>query len=194
MLIIGDVHGKVGEYFSLINRYDCDFSICVGDFGFKPQWDWLPVWINHDIHRINMGNHDYLPYLHESPFSLGDWQYSDYFELFSIRGAVSIDKHLRIEGVDWFSNEEVDISMGYEILDNFSRIKPRIVITHDCPQFVMGHLFGYSEKSRTRQLLEACFEIHQPELWIFGHHHRSKSEKINGTEFRCLAELETYEI
>jgi len=141
-----------------------------------------------------MGNHDYLPYLHESPFSLGDWQYSDYFELFTIRGADSIDKHLRTEGVDWFAEEEISIPIGYEILDNFTRIKPRIVATHDCPQSVMEHFFGYQEKSRTRQLLQACFEAHQPDLWVFGHHHRSKFDIINGTKFKCLSELETYEI
>ena len=38
------------------------------------------------------------------------------------------------------------------------------------------------------------FEKHQPKLWFFGHHHKSWTMMIDGTQFRCLNELEVYDI
>lgn len=190
MLVIGDVHGKIDQYLEKIQMFK--ESICVGDFGFKREWDWLENKVNCHRHKVVMGNHDWYPYLDTHPASLRDWSQHFSWPIFTIRGANSIDKHLRTEGTDWFPNEEVSYSIGNLIFDNYCQIKPEIMISHDCPQMVMEHLFGYEEKSLTRQLLQSCFEAHQPRIWIFGHHHRSKNETINGTKFRCLSELETY--
>ena len=65
------------------------------------------------------------------------------------------------------------------------------MITHDCPHEARKQLFGIDEKSITTNGLQAMFESHQPDLWVFGHHHKSKNELINGTRFICLTELET---
>lgn len=82
-----------------------------------------------------------------------------------------------------------------EAFDKYCEVRPKIVVSHDCPQSVMMQLFRYPEKSQTRTMLEMMFQEHQPELWIFGHHHKSKDEIINGgTRFICLSELETFEI
>jgi Icc-related predicted phosphoesterase len=108
-----------------------------------------------------------------------------------VRGAESIDKHIRIEGLDWFANEELSYSEQLEAFDEYIKVKPEIVVSHDCPQSVMEKLFGYPEKSQTRTMLEMMFQEHQPQLWVFGHHHRSKDVQINGTRFVCLNELET---
>lgn len=190
ILIIGDSHGKIQKYHEIIKNVKK--SICVGDFGFKTQWDWLKKEnINPDNHKINMGNHDYLPYLN-SPYSLGNWNYWN--EIFTIRGANSIDKHLRNEGLDWFSNEELSYSEGNDVIDNYVKIKPKIVVSHDCPVVVVKELFGITDKSITRQILQSCFDEHQPEIWLFGHHHSKKDYIINNTRFICLEELETFEI
>ena len=194
MLVIGDVHGKLSQYFELIkNTHD---SICVGDFGFKKQWDNLHASCT-DRHKINMGNHDYYPYLNTSPNSVGDWSYNSGYNLFTVRGANSIDKHLRTEGVDWFSNEELTYAEGCEAYDNYIQLKPEIVITHDCPQNICKQLSSHHalyEMSTTRQLLQAMFEAYQPKLWLFGHHHMSKEIITEGCKFKCLKELETYTI
>lgn len=58
----------------------------------------------------------------------------------------------------------------------------------------MEQLFPYTDKSITRNLLQSMFEEHQPKLWLFGHHHRSKRKEINGTEFICVKELQTHRI
>lgn len=190
--IIGDVHGKINEYHKIISN--CEQSICVGDFGFRKEWEWLDnnkISINH---KINMGNHDYIPVVNRHLNSFGNHFYSPIFNLFTVRGADSIDKHLRIESKDWFANEELNYQEQLDAFDKYIECKPRIVISHDCPQSVMTSLFGYPEKSQTRIMLEHMYNEHKPELWIFGHHHKSVNTNILGTNFICLNELETYVI
>jgi hypothetical protein len=197
LTIIGDVHEKVHQYKKIIDK--SKFSICVGDFGFEPEWGWLAKSVDCLRHKVLMGNHDYYPVLNTHLASIAGslvlGHYSD--DIFCVRGADSIDKHLRIEGLDWFANEELSYQEGLELFDYYIDSKPRIVISHDCPQSVMNHFWKYSwsfGKSNTRNLLEAMFNEHQPEFWFFGHHRESKDELINGTRFICLYELETFEL
>lgn len=192
--IIGDVHGKLSAYKKIIDGLTInDISICVGDFGFEYEWDWFVKNVTRN-HYINPGNHDFGPYLNDKTKSLGNYHFFNNLNLFTVRGAESIDKHLRTEGFDWFPNEELSYPEQLEAFDCYCKVKPKIVISHDCPQSVMEKLFGYSEKSQTRTMLENMFQEHQPDLWVFGHHHKSKDVQINGTKFVCLAELEKMEI
>lgn len=192
MRIIGDVHTKIARYAEIIST--CTDSIQVGDFGFKEEWDWLEENVSLN-HKINMGNHDYIPYL-QKPHSLSNWSFER--GIFTIRGAHSVDAYKRNEGLDWFSNEELNYVETNEVFDNWERIKPNIVVSHDCPKSVAEALFGMPTtginkqafKSTTRELLQGLLEIHQPSIWLFGHHHKSNDETINGTRFVCLAELE----
>jgi predicted phosphodiesterase len=48
--------------------------------------------------------------------------------------------------------------------------------------------------TRTGLALQAMFEIHQPEVWLFGHWHINKVQKIGATNFICLAELSFIDI
>jgi predicted phosphodiesterase len=185
---IGDVHGKVHEYKKIVDK--CEFSICVGDVGFEPEFNWLKKQTFDGTHYIVPGNHDYIPDRYSFPY-IGDYDEIEYYSIFMVRGAESIDKHIRIEGLDWFANEELSYSEQLEAFDEYIKVKPEIVVSHDCPQSVMEKLFGYPEKSQTRTMLEMMFQEHQPQLWVFGHHHRSKDVQINGTRFVCLNELET---
>lgn len=56
LTIIGDVHVKIHEYKKIVDN--CQFSICVGDFGFKKEWDWLQSNFGGSNHYVNPGNHD----------------------------------------------------------------------------------------------------------------------------------------
>lgn len=190
MLIIGDVHGKINRYNKIVNKTTMQ-TIQVGDFGFKTHHDWHIENIDPSKHKINFGNHDYYPYLNK-PHSLSNYSVSG--ELMTVRGAYSIDQYKRTEGLDWFNNEELNYGEMQEAIDQYIDNKPKIMITHDCPQIIRQHLFGISEKSITSNGLEAMFEIHKPDVWVFGHHHRSKDVNILGTRFICLAELETFSI
>lgn len=193
LTIIGDVHGKVDKYKQIVDQ--CDWSICVGDFGFETEWNWHVDTFPKCNHYIVGGNHDYGPYLpiKKRPCpSLGNFHADAY--LFTVRGAKSIDRIHRTEGVDWFENEELTYTEGLLAYDAYVDCRPNIVVSHECPQSVKWHIFGYPDKTDTNQLLQAMFEAHQPKLWVFGHYHHSVDVTINGTRFVCLNELETLTI
>ena len=197
MRIIGDVHGKVEQYKKIVCKanHEGHKTLQLGDFGFKEHWDWLPRCkprIEPQNHQIVMGNHDYTPYASVSPWSAGNFGYWE--GIFYVRGAHSIDRGHRLEGRDWFADEELTYIQGRDAMDQYMKLLPDVVVTHDCPQVIMQTLFGYSEKSNNRMLFEAMWEAHKPKLWLFGHHHQSKDINVLGTNFRCLNELEVFEI
>ncbi len=194
LTIIGDPHGKLDQYKKIISNSENTLS--VGDLGFKNEWDEITRFVSEidGFHKNNPGNHEYGPYVDNHKLSTGNFQFFDALNLFTVRGAESIDKHLRTEGIDWFANEELNYQEQLAAFDEYCRVKPKVVISHDCPQTVMTSLFGYTGKSQTRTMLEMMFQEHQPQLWVFGHHHKSKDVQINGTRFVCLNELETLTI
>ncbi len=192
MIVIGDVHGKVDAYYKKIQKHK--ETIQVGDFGFAKQHQWHLENVK-GKHYINFGNHDDTTFVNER-HSLRDYgMYNS--EIMTVRGAFSIDKQYRTEGVSWWANEELNYTQMEAAVEYYAQSKPSIMITHDCPSSVRKELFGINDednKTLTTQGLQAMFEIHQPKLWLFGHHHESKNEVINGTRFICLAELETFKI
>lgn len=188
LLVVGDVHGKVNEYEKILKGHKSS-SVQVGDFGFKTHHEWHLKNVDCSQHRINFGNHDDYTYLNK-PHSLSDWSFGYESNLMTVRGAYSIDKAYRTENIDWWANEELSYQNMIHVIDCFKFHKPKIMITHDCPDYVRRYMFGIRDKSLTTNGLQDMFEFHQPDLWIFGHHHRSKNEVINGTRFICLSELE----
>lgn len=210
MFIIGDVHEKHLKYLDILNditkykvKSDNFESIQIGDFGFKPSHDWLIKNIDTDKHKILFGNHDYYPYLNYN-HSLGDYGFKNIIDIngnskkiFWYRGAASPDKltRPRIENLDWFENEEItDHQYINLIIDIYQIEKPDIIISHNCPQSITPFIHGYEYKTTTNQVLQNMFEIHQPEKWVFGHHHKSINIVNNNTNFICLKELELLEI
>ena len=194
MIIIGDVHGKVNQYKKIIDGFPKGTeTIQVGDFGFKKEHEWHLANIDNEYHKINFGNHDDYNFFQEK-HSLGNFNFIKELGIMTVRGAFSIDNAIRIEGVDWFKNEELSYLEMSNAINYYEMMKPKIMVTHECPQSVRDHLFGIKETSITSMGFESMFEIHQPDLWIFGHHHRSKNEIINGTRFICLEELQFFKI
>jgi len=77
-------------------------------------------------------------------------------------------------------------------LDAYIDVKPSFVISHDCPQIVKQQIcIGKIWASRTAELLQQMFDAHQPNLWIFGHHHIGFDSVLGKTRFVCLPELKT---
>ena len=64
-------------------------------------------------------------------------------------------------------------------------------MSHDCPFNILSKLYGivHKEVTITGQILDTCFEAHQPKMWLFGHHHQDKTFQIGRTTFKCLDEL-----
>jgi len=112
---------------------------------------------------------------------------------FFIRGAHSIDSSYRVEGVSWWREEQLNQIDLANAIDEFERTKPAIVVSHEAPAYLKRILCGEAN-DRTSQALDLMFVIHQPRLWIHGHHHKSQRMTILGTHFVSLAELEVFRL
>jgi predicted phosphodiesterase len=204
--VIGDVHGKYKEYLKIAKV--SSFSIQVGDLGFN--YDVLEN-LNSNNHCVIAGNHDNYDIVSDYPHFLGDYgsarlvgsEYETSF--FYVRGAPSIDalgrvKHFILTGQkSWWDQEEISKSLWDDIKAEYSAAKPKAMITHDCPREIVHMLsspgflqtlgwFAYQE-FRTQRLLQELYEIHQPDIWFFGHYHKNFQKKYGNTKFVCLNEL-----
>lgn len=191
--LIGDVHGKYDRYHKIVRQSERHpYTLQVGDFGFK--YDTLNN-VDPEKHKILGGNHDNYEKLPSMPHYLGDYGYSSLngVKFFFYRGAYSIDRQYRTIGIDWWENEEVEIESFMKARELYREVKPDLVISHDCPESVSPYLLDPWAKiyqNKTGWALQELFNIHQPKLWRFGHYHKKWSMDVNGTNFKCLDELE----
>lgn len=193
MLLIGDVHGKMFQYQHLLGDEE---SIQLGDVGLGFEGVNFPL--VGPQHKFIRGNHDSPKVCRENTHYLGDWGYLPDKKIFFISGAYSIDLMFRTPNKTWWWDEELSHEELRRVVERFGREKPEIVLTHECPtafrSFCMPNPNMRLVKTRTDEALQACFDVHKPAMWFFGHYHRSTSFNQHGTEFRCLDELETFVI
>lgn len=194
--IIGDVHGKYKRYHEIIRKKEkFTNTIQLGDFGF--DYETLKN-VDPKHHVIIGGNHDNYDKIIHTPHYLGDYGFMFDFHgknFFYYRGAYSIDRQYRTIGIDWWQQEQVSIDQFMKARELYSGIKPDIVITHDCPDFIASLYVGPNGRiyeNITSWALGELYKIHQPKLWIHGHWHFSKTTIYGDTKFICLDELETY--
>jgi predicted phosphodiesterase len=195
--LIGDVHGEVEKYLDLIEF--ASHSVQLGDFGFDRHYQRLPADFDYVSHKFIPGNHDdydHLP-LHTIDDDYG-WRMLNWVPFFFIRGAFSVDYMYRTPKVSWWEQEQMDWETGKRCIANFERVRPNLVLSHDCPmQCLLAGVLTNDKKanpSTTTEILTNCFMAHKPKLWIFGHHHQDWTEEIDGTRFICLNELSTFDI
>lgn len=193
MRYIGDIHGRADLYAKAIAG--CDASIQVGDFGygFIPK-ESLPLWpgAGNPNHRFIRGNHDDPAQCKAQPNYILSGQQGDHFY---INGGWSIDREWRVEGVSWWPDEEHSAVDLNEILDDFIATKPRVVVSHEAPCEIAKLMFGAKYPpgpSRTSIMLQAMLDNHTPDIWIFGHWHKTKKfgryDPWGNTRFICLGE------
>lgn len=213
--IIGDIHGKIYDYrsYALVTGIrgrhivEPERSIQVGDFGigfFSDFWHEREVeWQKeHPQHRFIRGNHDDPAKCKDMPGWIPDGTVEG--DVMYIGGAWSIDHAWRTEGVDWWADEELSMMQLDALIGVYNANKPRVMITHDCPTSIAWDMFvsrgdGWGGdkkqiKTRTGQALQAMFELHQPELWVFGHWHQTRDLTLHGTKFQCLGELDHIDV
>jgi hypothetical protein len=196
--IIGDPHGKLSEYVQIVlnaERFG-EKTLTVGDNGFLQNWAAGEHFLagldgGFENHKWLGGNHDIYPntQFKQSLSDYGIWQ-----GIFYIRGAYSIDRAKRIEGVDWYREEELNYSEMLSCMEMWEKEKPNYVVSHACPQSVQEKCFNITDRSSTSIFLQELFEIHQPKIWVFGHFHRTVITNEKNTSFVCLAELQTINI
>lgn len=197
--LIGDVHGKINQYQAIIHKIPMgERSLQLGDMGLGFAGVDLPAMLSD--HKFIRGNHDAPAQCRAHPNYLSDYGYDWLTGVFHIAGACSIDRAWRIPNVSWWADEELSDGELKEAIEYFESVKPKIVVSHECPSSVTHAMFGelrgdyYGAKtncagSRTALALQAMFSAWQPEQWYFAHYHQDRRIKMNGTEFFCLAEL-----
>lgn len=203
MRFIGDVHGLYNRYQGIIA--DVPRSIQVGDFGIgmkgadEPPFDAM----TQGDHRFIRGNRDNPDICQTHP----QWIPDGYFEneVMFVGGAIS---SVRISRYELWPDEELSASELNQLCNLYSEHKPRVMVTHDCPEEVSAILltslsflgpYKREQPSRTRYAFQEMWSAHAPELWIFGHYHVSFDQVLHGgrevgTRFIGLAELEYRDI
>jgi len=173
------------------DKYDC--SIIIGDVGIGfPFGDWnLPVL--HPNHKFIRGNHDNPEVCREHTNYLGDFGYLKEQDIFFVSGGFSIDKQFRTENITWWPDEELSYKQGIDVLELYGEVKPRVVISHECPTaikpYVLTNTYKFNIVSNTESLLQKMFSMHRPEYWIFGHHHKRLEMEIGTTKFIALKDI-----
>lgn len=209
--LIGDIHGMVDDY--AVHAIG-DFkgpSIQIGDFGIGfGQSDYWHESVNdfhtRNDHRFIRGNHDNPFQCKEMTGWIKDGTIED--DVMFIGGAWSIDNpvappgwYRRTAGYDWWPEEENSDEDFERMLEDYSRVKPRVMVTHDCPSnasysmfWGSGFIKGPAYPTRTGTWFNRFFEAHQPDFWFFGHWHKTMQLKIDNTTFVCLGELDTIDV
>lgn len=209
MRFIGDVHGKWMTY---KNRIACDHpTVQIGDmgvgFGNEERQRvttklFLDEYAGTDKDRFIRGNHDNPATCKGlAPKWIADGTVED--NIMYLGGAWSIDHARRMQGVDWWEDEEVSYEHLQYMIDVYAHARPELMVTHDCPHEIAYEMFirkrnsgggPFHQKTRTVMALQAMFEIHQPKLWIFGHRHHTRQYEQNGTLFQCVDELDYVDV
>ena len=188
MRIIGDVHGRTGEYLSVLSKP----SIQLGDLSFN--YDFLKD-VDPNQHKFIFGNHDRHPDCLNVPHCLGKYGTTNFCgrDIFFLSGAWSIDYKFRKNGISWWPEEELSIRELEEALDLYKSVKPNLVLSHSPPEMLysfcdhrIAKYFRVTEsecKSRTAFYLQEMFNYHAPKKWFFGHLHLDIDVDINDCHF-----------
>jgi predicted phosphodiesterase len=206
--VISDVHGKQPNHLDLIEHHD--YTLQLGDLGFC--YKYLEE-VDPEKHQFFPGNHDNYDICYDYKHCIGDFGLHtlNHVEFYFVRGAFSIDWHWRVSqeqkgfGKSWWGQEQLSIREAKACLEEYADTKPDLVITHTIPREVSkiignpGALRAYNYDpetftTNTQELLQAMLEVHQPDVWVGGHFHKSYRIKHRETYFIGLAELETYDV
>jgi hypothetical protein len=206
MFFIGDVHGKYSRSKRIIEgRRD---TVQLGDMGvgfWKLRMDELVAGHNPPHRTMVEGNHRFIRGNHDNPSVCrrqSQWIPDGTVEgdVMFVGGALSVDRKWRTEGLDWWPDEELSIAELDQLIDVYADAKPRIMVTHDCPQLLEKTMVEASgrdksiEPSRTRQAFSVMFDHHRPQHWVFGHWHHTLQTRWYECAFTCLDELDSIEI
>ena len=203
MRFFGDLHGKVFEYFG--QAAEVAESIQVGDFGFgfmSPKLTEASIRFQDSGNHIFIrGNHEAPEVFRKAPGWVEDGSYIPHLEMMLIGGARSIDHGTRVEGFDWWPDEELSQDELDTIYRTYCMVRPRIMVTHDVADGAAHAMFDMAIPNRrfeytsiTRIALQRMWDFHQPDLWVFGHWHHTQKKKIGNTEFVCVGKNEYIDI
>ena len=127
-------------------------------------------WCGGKIHRIR------LNLIH---LMRGQYYTIDGKTFLTMGGAVSTDRMLRTENVDWWAaelpSEEEIVTLRKTMKDNNYTVD--YIITHCAPTTVLPALSPYFEQDEMTQLLDEIYYSMDFKYWYFGHYHLHKPAK-----------------
>lgn len=206
--ITGDTHGvnDIDKLYNkkLEDLTKDDYVIILGDFGFiwskspdKHEKRWLK-WLNDQPWTTLFidGNHDNIPrinsykqetwnggkchHISDSILHLARGQVFtlDDKKFFTMGGAMSIDKNMRIPNVSWWEEEipnYLEQEEGFTNLKNHD-FKVDYVLTHTCPlsicyELVENKIISNILVDPTNNMLEEFMKQITFRHWFFGHYH-----------------------
>jgi predicted phosphodiesterase len=196
----GDVHGRWETFKKQMGEGQFDNGVQVGDLGvgFGEPIAARELLINamtESNTKFIRGNHD-NPDVSQKFMRgryLGDWSWDETTSTLYIGGAWSIDRAWRQPYFDWWPEEELSSEELLRVAEVYAAKLPRVVVTHDGPPIATLPMFLHDRKAelypnRTIAFLGLLFELHEPELWVFGHWHRTRELKIGSTQFLCVGQ------
>jgi hypothetical protein len=220
VIIAGDWHGNFLWAASQLAAMRCVipeeeeevlYVLHCGDFGFWPgssfaeDVDFLArglgirIWVtpgNHDDYRGKNGVPAWLATTIEDNNALialkrgTRWSWHGH-EWLSVGGATSPDRSIRIEGANWWPEEEVTYR---DVIIATARGPADVLLTHDVGHSVPLRLpawprvWGEAELKRAqahRLRMDAIFSAVKPQLWLHGHYHLFHESLITGGERPC---------
>jgi len=218
-LILGDVHGNWGFLKQVVqlaykNHRDITHIVQVGDFaygwpGTQPFAFGRRYFTKEDRDDLNAlpkywldGNHENFDQLEKDG---GAWQpYWTYMprgsvlevegkRLLFFGGASSVDRNQRTTGLSWWPQEAITYGQIQETLE---RVDGPIdaAFTHDHPSIVpfKNDQKEYGPGKGDRDMLRALWQEYRPPFWFYGHHHESREEDIQGTNFHCCPIIDSF--
>ena len=180
-----------------------DFLIIAGDFGFiwesspdKDEIRWLKYFDERNYTTLFIdGNHENFDRLNsyevsefkggkvhkisDSVYHLMRGQIYDFdgVKIFTMGGALSIDRDRRDLGYSWWEGEMIsddDIKEAYANLAKHD-CKVDVVITHTCPRFVVSRVIKLSMAAKiddiNSKILQDIYDKIEFKKWYFGHFH-----------------------
>jgi predicted phosphodiesterase len=190
LMIAGDWHGNLPWVERVIRHaatHDVDTILQLGDFGYwvddgrtasylssieamLDEADIRLFWLdgNHEDHTRVADWQDTTQYPRIRYLGRGfRWQWWDKTWM-SVGGAMSVDKHYRVEGLSWWPQEELtDDEVGYAGRDG----AVDVVVSHDCPRGVDIPGVGPDTKGGVRGNWP-------PDILADAQHHREKLATI----------------
>lgn len=218
ILALGDTH-DLSIISRILDRHDLKDCVLihVGDagegFGKNPVERDSPILfnlVNQNLELRNVklliirGNHSNPSYFDPNHFFNKNLSNVEFVQDYSYKtinnkkflfagGAVSIDRQLRVDGVDYWKNEIFVLPDNLESLDHCD-----VLITHSCPTeappYGFDNIKGWFKNDLTlkeelikeRQDISKLVKQVQPSQVYYGHFHTVISERIDGIYYRGL--------
>lgn len=185
MVILSDVHCDWNRVEQVCRLYPNDTVLQLGDLGIGFLRTEFVLNNTPKNLRFFVGNHDNRTLASTMPACLGD--FGSFENIFFVSGANSIDRLQRLEGKDWWANEELSYGQASACLDAWEASDKDTIVSHDTTQSFVEKFCLIYDRCLTRTLLQNMIEIRKPKMVIFGHHHKRYEVDHDDIQYRGLA-------